>query len=202
MNYKITSEAVVKATGKNWDEWVKIIDKEGGDKMSHKEIARMLYDKGYVKSGWWCQSVTVGYEYAKGRRSVGETNSQGVEIGVSKTFNVGSEKLWDLVFSNEGLKFWLGGLSDFVLEPEFVFQTSNGTKGEIRTLKKGERIRMSFHPKEFEKPSTLQLYFEKTGEDKTRLGFHQEKLKDIKTREQMKKHWEKVLEELYNLSNV
>jgi len=73
----ISSIAVKKATGKSWDDWVKAIDNLGGEKLSHKEIARILYDKGYIKNGWWCQMVTVGYEYAKRRRIVGQTEKSG-----------------------------------------------------------------------------------------------------------------------------
>lgn len=68
-----SSEAIKKATGKTADEWIKIIDREGGRDMNHTEIARMLYDKSYIKkqkgwpdsnalrsnAGWWCQTVTV-----------------------------------------------------------------------------------------------------------------------------------------------
>jgi uncharacterized protein YndB with AHSA1/START domain len=196
-SYKITDEAVKKATGKGWEEWVKILDKEGAEKLNHKEIARLLFDKGYIKSGWWCQSVTVGYEYAKGLRSVGETKTQGVEIGVSKTIPVRADKLWRYVFSNEGLKIWLGEIDGFKLEPGFKFQTKDGTVGEIRTVKANERIRISYLPKDFNKPSTLQIYFMQKI-DKTSLGFHNEKLENKKMREIMKKHWGEVLSNIYD----
>jgi len=39
--------------------------------MAHKQITRLLYDKKYIKSSWWCQMVTVGYEYEKGKRVIG-----------------------------------------------------------------------------------------------------------------------------------
>lgn len=44
---KVSNTAVQKATGKSWDNWIKIIDKEGGDSLSHKEIAKMLSDKAW-----------------------------------------------------------------------------------------------------------------------------------------------------------
>lgn len=39
---KISTEAVKKATGKSWDEWIKLLDKLDADKLTHKEIAKML----------------------------------------------------------------------------------------------------------------------------------------------------------------
>lgn len=67
-----SDEAVKKATGKTWDEWFTLLDAKGARDMSHKDLARMLYDEGLIKSGWWCQSVTVGYEQKIGRRVVGQ----------------------------------------------------------------------------------------------------------------------------------
>ena len=52
--------------------------------MPHKEIARLLFEKGYIENGWWGQMVTVGYEYARGRRIVGQPETTGFEI-VAKT---------------------------------------------------------------------------------------------------------------------
>lgn len=38
----ISSQALKKATGKGWDEWIRLLDKEGAAKMTHKEIARFI----------------------------------------------------------------------------------------------------------------------------------------------------------------
>ena len=59
---RISDAAVRKATGKSWDEWFAVLDSEGADALPHKQIARLLYDKGYIASSWWCQTVTVAYE--------------------------------------------------------------------------------------------------------------------------------------------
>jgi hypothetical protein len=61
--------------------------------------------------------------------------------------------------------------------------------------KEGERIRVTYQPKDWAKPSTLQLYFEPSG-NKTALTFHQEKLPSLKHRTVMKKHWQVVLTKL------
>lgn len=210
---KVTTEAVERATGKGWDEWIKILDREGAEKLTHKEIARLLFDKRLIKrqkgwpanrsfsAGWWCQMVTVGYEYAKGRRVIGETADQGFEIGVSKTLPIDKNKLWNFLFSGEGLKIWLGEVNDFKMKPKFRFVTTDGTEGEIRTIKDKERIRLVYEPKNFKKPSTLQLYLESSGE-KIRLGFHQERLENEKIRSEMKAHWEKTLVEILRLTAV
>lgn len=182
----ISSGAVKKATGKGWDDWIKTFDKEGASEMSHKEIARMLLDKGYIKNGWWAQSVTVGYEYAKGRRVKGQTQTAGFEIGVQKMIPAPPEKVWRLLNSSKAKKIWLGD-----------------AKAEIRTLRPKERIRLTWQLKEWDKPSTLQvsLFCPRNTREKTNLRFHQEKLASFKVREQMRKHWRQVLNKISHLSS-
>ena len=77
---------------------------------------RLLQDKGYIRSGWWCQTIAVGYEYARGRRAVGQTKTAGFEIGVQKTFPISPEKAWELITGPTGRKIWL----DNIPEIEFV----------------------------------------------------------------------------------
>jgi hypothetical protein len=66
-------EPVVQATGKSWDEWFAVLDAAGARAMTHKEIARWLYDQSLIPDGRWCQGVTVAYERQIGRREVGQT---------------------------------------------------------------------------------------------------------------------------------
>ena len=56
--------AIRRGTGKGWAEWIRILDRWGAKKHTHREIARWLRDERGV-TGWWAQSVTVGYERAR-----------------------------------------------------------------------------------------------------------------------------------------
>lgn len=64
---EMTDEAIVEATGKGWDEWCEIIDAWPGHEDGHAAIARYVQAEHGV-SGWWAQSVTVGYERIRGLR--------------------------------------------------------------------------------------------------------------------------------------
>jgi len=194
---RISSEAVHKATGKTWDEWISFLDKLGAKEMEHKEIARMLYDEGHVRSGWWCQMVTVGYEYSHGRRVVGETEGAGFEIGVQKSFPLTIEKAWDLVTSPEGIKIWLGE-ADFKIKRGVTYRTLDGTEGEVRSFEKEKRLRFTWKPAKRLEPATVQILFIPSG-DHTSIRFHQEKLTRLEERELMRKHWQGVLNRLSKL---
>lgn len=193
----VSAAAVKKATGEDWDSWIEKIDKFGGEKLSHKEIARRLESGGL--DGWWAQMVTVGYEYAKGRRVVGETEETGFQIGVQRTFDLDIATLWQLVVHGPGRAVWLGRTKEpLMLEKGARYQTTDGTSGEIRTLATQKRLRLTWQPADWDKSSTLQLNFIAKGE-KSVLGFHQEKLPNAKARARMKAHWQTVLEKLQEL---
>jgi uncharacterized protein YndB with AHSA1/START domain len=200
MEYKInnvSSEAVKKATGKSWNEWLEQIDEAGGKKLSHKEI--VAYLKSHFKiSGWWQQMVAVGYEHARGKRVVGETADSGFQMGAQKMIPVPKKKLWDFMTSKEGLKLWIGETNNFELKKGSTFETKTGTTGEIRSFKDEDKIRLTLTPKGMNHQTTLQvsLFCPRNTRAKTNLRFHHEKLPSSKEREEMKRHWKKVLSEI------
>ena len=78
-------------SGKTWDEWLRILDELGAADRTHRDIARYVRDELGV-NGWWAQTVTVGYERARGMRARNET-ARGFEVGVQKTMNVPADRL-------------------------------------------------------------------------------------------------------------
>ena len=93
----VSSEAVAKATGRDWDQWLEFLDGLGAADLSHKEIVALVAGPGELDNGWWQQSVTVGYEQARGLRVIGQTSTAGFQIGVQKTLPVPVEAAWRLV---------------------------------------------------------------------------------------------------------
>ena len=89
----VGSEAVMRATGRAWDEWLKVLDRAGAKKMPHKDIAVMLARK-FAVPDWWSQMVTVGYEQARGLRSVNQ-NARGFAANASRTVGTTVGKLYD-----------------------------------------------------------------------------------------------------------
>ncbi len=66
-----SDETIRRGSGRGWDEWIHVLDAWGARERTHAEIARhVAIDLGV--DGWWAQSVTVGYERARGKRAVHE----------------------------------------------------------------------------------------------------------------------------------
>lgn len=63
----ISDETVIAKTGKATEEWNTILDGWDAPSKGHPAIARYL-EQEHGLSGWWAQTVTVRYEYARGLR--------------------------------------------------------------------------------------------------------------------------------------
>lgn len=191
----IGDDAVENATGERWSHWLGYLDGVDGTSLTHQERVAELAAAG-VESGWWQQQLAVGYERERGLRAVGETADAGFEIGVQRTLPVSREALWSFLTSRDGLERWLGDVDSISLEPGSRYETADGTTGEVRTLKRAERIRMTWQPSTREGATTLQLTLTQgqSGDEKTALRIHQEHLADAAERETMRAHWQDVLD--------
>ncbi len=96
-----SDEAVVRGTGKTWDEWFVVLDRWQAAQRTHSEIARCLREEHGV-DGWWAQGVTVGYERARGMRASHQL-ADGFSANASKTFPVPVERLF-AAFAEEAIR--------------------------------------------------------------------------------------------------
>ena len=198
----ISSDAVKKATGLGWDGWLRFIDGHGGGELDHRGIVELLGREGGLQNGWWQQMVTVGYEHSRGRRIVGETRDAEFQLGVQKVIPVGREALWDLLTGPAGVEAWLGSVTGLAFEPGTPYEAPDGLAGEIRTVRPGERIRLTWQPAGRPAATTLQLTLScpRNTDDRTTLRFHHEKLADPEERDRMRVHWKGVLDALAGLA--
>lgn len=169
----IGSEAVRRATGKGWPEWIAIIDRAGGAKMSHAEIATYLHEKCNV-GDWWSQMVTVGYEHAKGRRVKHQTPG-GYEISVSKTLDVPlaiAFAAWENATTRA--KWLADSIIDISSKTANKYIRFPWTDGKTR-------VNLNFYPK---------------GESKSQVTVQHGKLPDSAAAEKFKAYWSDQLNRL------
>lgn len=197
---KISVESVQGATGRTWDEWFEALDGAGADGRTHKEIVTIVRDDLGLDKPWWQQEITVAYERARGMRTLGETASAGFEIGVQRSLPMSQEEAWNLITTPPGRDMWLGSVEQVEWAPGTAYETAEGTRGEIRSVEPGTRVRLTWQPRAWERPSTLQLYLQPRARG-TAIRFHHEKLADAEAREEMREHWASVLEHLASLSH-
>lgn len=129
-------------------------------------------------------------------RQVGRTRDAGWEIGVSATLDHPVERVWALVADPEGQALWLGPGADLPRDKGAAYATDDGTVGEVRSFRDGDRVRVTMRPAGWDHDTTVQVAVSRVGPDRTRLGLHQEWLADSDERERQREHWKAVLANL------
>lgn len=169
----MSDDAVKTKTGKTWSEWFAILDKAGARKMTHQEIANLLYTKHDV-GPWWTQMVTVTYEQHRGMREKHQ-KPEGYQISVSRTLPTSMSKLFTAFTSEKKRESWLK-------EDGLVVRKQTPNKTMRVTWKDGK--------------TSLDIYFYPKGEDKNQVVVQHSKLPDAKAAEKMKTYWSKALDRL------
>lgn len=172
----LSSEKLAEATGRDWDEWLELLDQAGAIKRTHTEIARWLTDEQKVP-GWWAQSITVGYERARGLREPGQ-RADGWSVTASKTVEVPVERLFE-AFERESVRDqWL---------PD--------AKLKLRTATAPVSARYDWG----DGSTRLIVRFEKLAARRSRVALEHEKLPDSQVAERMKVWWRDRVSDLKEL---
>jgi uncharacterized protein YndB with AHSA1/START domain len=144
----VGSDAVLKATGRAWEEWIKLLDRAGAKALPHKDIALMLSRKFEVPN-WWSQMVTVGYEQARGLRVVNQ-NAAGFAANASRTVGTAVGKLYDAWNDPKIRARWL------LEAPVEVRRSTDGKSMRITWTAGGSDVDVGFFAKGADK-STVQV---------------------------------------------
>ena len=172
----VTTAAVMKATGRTWDEWLKVLDRAGAKKMSHKEIAALLARK-FDLTNWWNQMVTVGYEQARGLRKVNE-QAAGFAANASRTMAHALEKLFHAWHDPAIRSRWL-----------------KDAPVEVKRSTRGKYVRMKWT----QGGSSVDVGFTAKGPGKTSVQVSHGKLKSAAEVARQKAFWKDALARLESL---
>lgn len=171
---KISDQAVKKATGKTWEQWLKVIDNAGGRQMNHKQIVAIVAN-GHGVGEWWQQMVTVGYEQARGLRDLHQKTG-GYEISGSKTVDVPVAELFNAWNDPKIRRKWLGEDSALTIR-----KATRPKSLRITWVDKRTSVDVNLYPK---------------GDHRSHVSLKHGKLRDAKEAAKMKKYWALRLERL------
>jgi uncharacterized protein YndB with AHSA1/START domain len=174
----VSSAAVMKATGRTWAQWLTLLDKAGAAKMPHKDIATLLHEQHGIP-GWWSQTVTVGYEQARGLRKKHE-KADGFAISGSRTIGIPVSRLFEAWQDDRLRRRWL---------PESPLS--------IRKATRDKSLRITWDPEG--KPSNVDVYFTSKAADKSQVAVQHGRLPSAAAGERMKKFWGERLDALKQL---
>jgi uncharacterized protein YndB with AHSA1/START domain len=129
-------------------------------------------------------------------RPTGHTKDAGWEIGVSRTVEFPLDEVWDFLTSPAGSAVWLGSGVQRMDEPGATYETESGVTGQIRSFRPRDRVRLTWRPADWDHDSTVQFTVASAAGNRTRVGFHQERLADAAEREHQRTHWQGVMDAL------
>lgn len=170
----VSNEAVLKATGKPWAEWMTVLDNAGGRKMNHKQLVAILAANDEV-SAWWQQGIAVTYEKSRGLRETHQRDDS-YEISRSRTMNATAERVYNAWVSEATRARWLPDTTPALRKATgnktIYLNWTDGTLVEVRLSDKGDR---------------------------TQVVVQHSKLADGDTAERMKAYWSEALDRLKEL---
>ena len=171
----MTDAAIEKGSGCTWETWVYVLDRAGAMDMTHAEIAKLVHEKWKVP-GWWCQSVTVGYERIKGRRQRGQRCDGAWEASKSRTIAVPIDDLFEAWADAKTRRRWL---------PE---------KLTVRKATTNRSMRITWAD-----GTSVELWFQAKGDDRSAVGVQHTKLTSKADADARKKFWAERLSALDEL---
>ena len=124
---------------------------------------------------------------------VGKTRDAGWQVGVSRTVERPVEEVWAFLIAPEGILIWLGDGVRVLAEPGAGYLTADGIRGETRSFREVDRIRLTWWPSGWSHDTTLQLAVRAVGPGRAMLRVHQERLADAEERERQRTHWQGVI---------
>jgi uncharacterized protein YndB with AHSA1/START domain len=129
---------------------------------------------------------------------VGKTADAGWQIGVSCTVRRPVGLVWDTLVSDPGVATWLGRGVSFPVDVRDRYETVDGTVGQVRSFRPGDRVRLTWQPEGWDHETTLQVAVVATRTG-TSIRFHQERLAGPDERERQRVHWRGVLDRFEGL---
>jgi hypothetical protein len=162
----IGDSAVKAKTGCGWERWVKALDRVAAHTWPRRRIAEYVHET-YKVSGWWAQTVTVGYERIKGLRAIGQRRDGRFEATKSKVFGVP-----------------LGGLYRAFTDARTRAKWLPGVALTIRTRTREKYMRITWPDQ-----TSVQVGFSGKGVAKSQVQIQHEKLPDRAAATRMKKYW-------------
>lgn len=171
----MSNDAVVAKTGCDWAKWTYVLDRWKAYEKPHREIAAHIH-RSYDVTGWWAQTITVGYERIKGLREIGQRRGGGFDCNKSRTFSVPVGQLYRMFAEKRRREKWL---------PEDV---------TIRTSRRDQSIRMRWAD-----DTPVDIHFVVKGPSKSTVTLQHRNLKSRAVMERMRKVWAERLTALQRM---
>lgn len=165
-----SDESLRANTGRDWAAWFALLDGWDATTRKHTAITRWLIDEHGI-GNWWAQTITGGYEHARGMRAPGQRLDGSFAANGSRTVAAPVDAAF-AAFADEAIRErWLPGVA-------LRIRVANAPKAFRADWTDGTRIAVGFTPK---------------GDGRALVALIHEKLPDAGAAGTMKAYWRERL---------
>ncbi len=178
----VTEERCIEKTGHGFDHWFAVLDRFGAVKKGHTAAAKYLREEHGV-SAWYCQSITVAYERARGVRKLNQLCTGSYQVSVSRVLPTPLDRAADALAHKAKRARWLpeagelGEVIDAALTDKRL--TRKPTSAHVRFDATGGRV---------------ELRVTATDDGRSRATVQVTKLEDQKAVELARATWRRALD--------
>jgi len=191
----VSSESVKKHTKKDWESWIKILNSRSAQLMSHQELVQLL-KKEFKLTTWWQQEVARGYQTAIGLRIPHQTLKGTYTTTATKSLSISAKKIYLYLISEEGQNLWLKPMYPVQFKEKQSFECEGEIFGEIRTLIKNKKIRISWIDPDWPRKSIVHIELYSKPKSKTMIVINHTDLPSLKVKTQMHAHWRGAVDQI------
>jgi uncharacterized protein YndB with AHSA1/START domain len=193
-----SSESVKKHTKKDWDNWIKTLNKKSCQSLTHQQLVAFL-KKEFKLTPWWQQIVARGYQIAIGVRPPNQTLKGTYTTTVTKTLEGTAKKIFSFLISEKGQEIWLQPLSPVSIKTGAHFEVNGGIFGEFRAVKKDKAIRFTWINEDWPKKTTVLLHLVIRPNSRCMIVIDHADLPTMKAKTEMHSRWRKAVDEMATL---
>lgn len=153
-----SDEALKAKTGRGWEEWCELLDADGASALDHKELASRI-DSMHGAGSWWSQTVAVGYERHRGKRSLHERSDRTFSASASKTLPISAPEAHAYFVEEKKRTLWIGeemSIRNATAPKSVRIDWSDGTRVAVWITAKGEaKCSVSVEHSKLDSPSEV-----------------------------------------------
>jgi len=133
----VSAEKMLAATGRHPDAWFSLLDSQNATTWTHTAIARWLHENSDGVDGWWCQSITIRYEQARGMRAPGQKADGTFSAASTRTVRAASSEVFEAA---------IGEVSEFLSAQPDSINAGAKTPNARWTLEGRQRLLLTVTP--------------------------------------------------------
>lgn len=191
----VTSASVKKHTQKDWDEWVKTLNRKSYQSKTHQNLVQIL-KKEFKLTPWWQQVVARGYQIAIGVRDPNATLKGTFTTTATISLSVSAKEIFKFMTTPEGQLLWLKPLYPITLKSKETFECEGGVFGEFRTVSSPAKIRFTWIDEDWLKKSTVNIFLYSKPKKKTMIVINHNDLPTMKAKLQMHQRWRTAVDSI------